>query len=84
MVRMSDDLVAIHGCFSVINELLLGRHLEYIEIFNDATVASLVFFLDYLCTTRINKFNLKFQVLSEFAQIQPDYNAYLCSLVSVV
>ena len=44
---------------------------------NDARVASLRFFKDNVCTTRINKekkFKIKFQVLPEFAQILPDYD----------
>ena len=36
------------------------RHLEYIEMLNDARVASLGFFKDNICTTRINK-EKKFQ-----------------------
>jgi len=42
---------------------------------NDARVASLRFFTDNICTTRINKkkFKMKFQVLPEFTQILPDY-----------
>ena len=35
--------------------LHLGRHLGYIEMLNDARVASLGFFKDNACTTRINK-----------------------------
>ena len=53
----------------------LGRHLEYIEMLHDARVASLGFFKDNICTTRINKekkFKIKFQVLLKFAQILPD------------
>ena len=62
--------------FSLINVLHLGRHLEYIEMLNDARVASLGFFKDNVCTTRINKekkFKIKFQVLLNFAQILSDY-----------
>ena len=33
----------------------LGRHLGYIEMLNYARVASLGFFKDNVCTTRINK-----------------------------
>ena len=43
---------------------------------NDARVASLGFFKDNICTTRINKekkFKIKFQVLLKFAQILLDY-----------
>ena len=43
---------------------------------NDARVASLGFFKDNICTTRINKekkFKIKFQVLLKLAQILPDY-----------
>ena len=43
---------------------------------NDARVASLIFFKDNICTTRINKekkFKIKFQVLLKFTQILPDY-----------
>ena len=62
--------------FSVIIDLHLGRHLGYIEMLNDARVASLGLFKDNVCTTRINKekkFKIKFQVLLKFAQILPDY-----------
>ena len=48
---------------------------------NDAKVASLGFFKDNVCTTRINKekkFKIKFQVLLKFAQFLPDY--YICEL----
>ena len=44
---------------------------------NDARVASLGFFKDNVCTTRINKeknFKIKFRVLLKFARILPDYN----------
>ena len=43
---------------------------------NDARVASLGFFKDNICTTRIHKekkFKIKFQVLLKFAQILLDY-----------
>ena len=43
---------------------------------NDARVASLEFFKDNICTTRIHKekkFKIKFEVLLKFAQILPDY-----------
>ena len=46
---------------------------------NDARVASLAFFKDSVCTTRINKekkFKIKFQVPLKFAQILPDYIRY--------
>ena len=62
--------------FSLIIGLHLGRHLGYIEMLNDARVASLRFFKDNICTTRINqekKFKIKFQVLQKFAQILLDY-----------
>ena len=62
--------------FSLIIGPHLGRHLGYIEMLNDAKVASLRFFKDNVCTTRINqekKFKIKFQVLLKFAQILPDY-----------
>ena len=65
-----------HTIFSLIIGLHLGRHLGYIEMLNDARVASLGFFKDNVCTTRINKekkFKIKFQVLLKFAQILPDY-----------
>ena len=54
----------------------MGRHLECIEMLNDARVASLGFFKDNICTSRIHKekkFKIKFQVLLRFAQILPDY-----------
>ena len=62
--------------FSLIIGLHLGRHLGYIEMLNDARVASLGFFKDNICTTRINKekkFKIKFQVPLKFAQILLDY-----------
>ena len=61
--------------FSLVIGFHLGRHLGYIEMLNDARVASLGFFKDNVCTTRINKeknFKIKFQVLLKFAQILPD------------
>ena len=61
--------------FKLIICLHLGCHLEYIEMLNDARVASLVFFKDNICTTRIHKekkFKIKFQVLLKFAHILPD------------
>ena len=64
--------------------LNLGRYLEYIEMLNDARVASLRFFMDNICTTRINKekkFKIKFQVLLKFAQILPDYTGKFCMLI---
>ena len=65
--------------FSLIFGLHLGRHLGYIEMLNDARVASLGFFKDNVCTTRINKekkLKIKFQVLLKFAWILPDYHVY--------
>ena len=62
--------------FSLVIGFHLGRHLGYIEMLNDARVASLGFFKDNVCTTRINKeinFKIKFQVLLKFAQILLDY-----------
>ena len=56
--------------------LKIGLHLGYIEMLNDGRVASLGFFKDNICTTRINKekkFEIKFQVLPKFAQILLDY-----------
>ena len=44
-----------HTIFSLIIGFHLGRHLGYFEILNDARVASLGFFKDNVCTTRINK-----------------------------
>ena len=44
-----------HTIFSLIIGYHLGRHLGYIEMLNDARVASLGFFKDNVCTTRINK-----------------------------
>ena len=68
-----------HTIFSLKIGFHLGRHLGYIEMLNDARVASLGFFKDNICTTRINKekkFKIKFQVLLKFAQILPDYLFY--------
>jgi len=52
---------------------------------NDARVASLRFFKDNVCPTRIDKekkFKIKFQVHPEFAQILPDYSCWgSCSLI---
>ena len=51
-------------------------HLGYIEKLNDTRVASLGFFKDSVCTTRINKeikFKIKFKVLLKFAKILLDY-----------
>ena len=45
---------------------------------NDTRVASLGFFKDKVCTTRIKKekkFKIKFQVLLKFTQILPDYKS---------
>ena len=61
--------------FSLIIGFHLGRHLGYIEMLNDARVASLGFFKYNVCSTRINKekkFKIKFQVPLKFAQILPD------------
>ena len=71
---------AYHTIFSLIIVLHLGRHLRYIKMLNDARVASLGFFKDNVCTTRINKekkFKIKFHVLLKFTQILPDYFPYL-------
>ena len=59
--------------YSLIIVLHLGRHLDYIEMLNDARVASLVFFKDNICTSRINKEKnqSKFKDLLQFAQILP-------------
>ena len=68
-----------HTIFSLIIGFHLGRHLGYIEMLNDARVASLGFFTDNVCTTRINKekkFKIKFQVLLKFTQILPDYSEH--------
>ena len=68
-----------HTIFSLIIGFHLGRHLGYIEMLNDARVASFGFFKDNICTTRINKekkFKIKFQVLLKFAQILPDYSGH--------
>ena len=65
-----------HTIFLLIICLHLGRHLGYIEMLNDARVASLGFFKDNIFTSRINnekKFKIKFQVLPKFAQILLDY-----------
>ena len=65
-----------HTIFSLISGFHLGRHLGYIEMLNDARVASLGYFKDNVCTSRINKekkFKIKFQVLFKFAQILRDY-----------
>ena len=46
---------------------------------NDARVASLGFFKDNVCTTRINKekkIKIKFQVLLKFTHILPDYKMW--------
>ena len=70
-----DTFFPYQTIFSLVIGLHLGRHLGYIEMLNDARVASLEFFKDNVCTTRINKekkFKIKFQVLLKFAQILPD------------
>ena len=74
-----------HTIISLIIGFHLGRHLGYIEMLNDAKVASLGFFKDNVCITRINKeknFKIKVQVHLKFAQILPDYldNLYVASL----
>ena len=64
-----------HIIYTLIFGIHLGRHLGYIEMLNDARVASLGFFKDKVCTTRIKKekkFKIKFQVLLKFTQILPD------------
>ena len=43
-----------HTIFSLIIGFHLGRHLGYIEMLNDARVASLGIFKYNVCTTRIN------------------------------
>ena len=75
-----------HTIFSLIIGFHLGRHLGYIEMLNDARVASLGFFKDNICTTRINKekkFKIKFQVLLKFAQILPDYEVLHCQNIRI-
>ena len=65
-----ETLFFVSHNFSLIIVLHLGRHLGYIEMLNDARVASLGFFKDNVCTTRINnekKFKIKFQVPLKFA-----------------
>ena len=49
------DIFPYHTFFSLIVGLHLGRHLGYIEILNDTRMASLGFFKDNICTSRINK-----------------------------
>jgi len=44
-----------HTMFPLIIGYHLGRYLWYIEMLDDARVASLRFFKDNVCTTRINK-----------------------------
>ena len=53
--KMSLRHFSISHNFSLIIGLHLGRHLGYIEMLNDARVASLGFFKDNICITRINK-----------------------------
>jgi len=70
--------------FSLIIRYHLGRHFGFIEMLNDARVASLKFFEDNVCITRINKekkFKIKFQVLPEFAQILPDYTKVISNRI---
>ena len=52
---MGLDIFQYHTFFSLIICLHLGRHLGYIEMLNDGKVASLGFFKDNICTTRIYK-----------------------------
>ena len=71
-----ETLFSVSHNFSLIIVLHLGRHLGYIEMLNDARMASLGFSKDNVCTTRINKekkFKIKFQVPLKFARILPDY-----------
>ena len=71
--------------FSLIIGLHLGRHLGYIEMLNDARVASLGIIKDIICTTRINKekkFKIKFQVLLKFAKILLDYTILFMEQIS--
>ena len=73
-----------HNFFKFIIGLHLGHHLEYIEMLNDARVASLGFFKDNICTTRIKKkkkVKIKFQVPLKFARILPDYCVVLFCLL---
>ena len=44
-----------HFSILYIFSLIIGRHLGYNEMLNDARVASLGFFKDNVCSTRINK-----------------------------
>ena len=72
-----------HTIFSLIIGFHLGRHLGYIEMLNDARVASLRFFKDNVCTTRIKKeknFKIKFQVLLKFVQILPTNRHDVCTM----
>ena len=67
-----DTYFPYHTIFSLITGVHFGRHLGYIEMLSDARVASLSFFKDNVCTTKINKekkLKIKFQVLLKFAQI---------------
>ena len=69
--------MGLRHIFSVSHKfsLLIGFHLGYVGMLNDARVASLGILKDNVCTTRINKeknFKIKFQVLLKFAQILPD------------
>ena len=57
--------------------LIIGLHLGYIEMLNEARVASLGLFKESVYTNRINKgkkFKIKFQILLNFAQIVPNYS----------
>ena len=49
------DIFPYHTIFYFIIGRHLGRHLEYIELLNDARLASQGFFKDNICTTRIHK-----------------------------
>ena len=67
---------SISHIFSLIIGLHLGRHLGYIEMLNDARVASLGFFKDNIMhyqNQQRKKFKIKFQVLLKFAQTLQDY-----------
>ena len=59
-----ETFFSISHHISLIIDLHLERHHGYIEMLNDARVASLGFSKDSVCTTRINKekkFKIKFQ-----------------------
>ena len=66
-----------HTIFSLIIGFRLGRYLGYIEMLNDARMASLGFFKNNVCSpesTKEKNFKIKFQVLLKFAQTLLDYN----------